>query len=204
MRWVIFCWSRSDRAPELAPDDVIVCADSGLEYATRCGISPQIVVGDFDSYQGELPCDAQIIRLPAEKDDTDAMFAVRMGLERGVRRFLIAGGIGGRLDHTLGAVQTLNYLVSHGAEATMSDGYQSVEVLQGPAEREYVRDCSEYLSLIALSPTVEGVTLEGMKYGLIDATLSFDYPLGVSNEIVAPVARISLREGRVAVLRSVD
>ena len=205
MRWVVFCWSRSELPPEgIRPDDVIVCADSGLEYARRCGVTPSIVLGDFDSYHGILPSRTEILRLPAEKDDTDTMFAVRLGLERGVRDFLIAGGIGGRLDHTLGAVQTLNFLVSHGANAAMSDGKQYAEVVEGPAERTYEASGANYFSLLSLTPETEGITLQGFKYPLTDGCLSYDYPLGVSNELLASTATLSLKKGRLAVIRSRD
>lgn len=205
MRWVIFCWSPSDRPPEsLRPDDVIVCADSGLEYARRCGIVPSIVLGDFDSYDGALPPETEIHRLPAEKDDTDTMYAARLGLERGCRDFLIAGGIGGRLDHTMGAVQALSFIVSHGGRAVMSDGLQTVEVLQAPFERTLRADGHKYCSLLALSEAVEGVTLKGFKYPLSDATLSYDFPLAVSNEIVSASATLSARKGRLALIRTSD
>jgi thiamine pyrophosphokinase len=205
MRWVIFCWSPSDRPPEsLRPDDVIVCADSGVEYARRCGVVPSIVLGDFDSYEGSLPPETEIHRLPAEKDDTDTMYAARLGLERGCREFLIAGGIGGRLDHTLGAVQTLSFIVSHGGRAVMSDGWQTVEVLQAPVERALCSDTHKYCSLLALSETVEGVTLEGFKYPLANATLSYDFPLAVSNEIISESAILSVRKGRFALIRTSD
>lgn len=205
MRWVIFCWSPSDRPPEdLRPDDVIVCADSGLEYARRCGVVPSIVLGDFDSYEGALPPETEIHRLPIEKDDTDTMYAARLGLERGCRDFLIAGGIGGRLDHTLGAVQTLSFLVSHGGHAVMSDGLQTVEVLQAPFEKILFSDGRKYCSLLALSETVEGVTLKGFKYSLADAILSYDFPLAVSNEIVSEPAVLSVRKGRLVLIRTSD
>ncbi len=205
MRWVIFCWSKSSLPPEgLRSDDVIVCADSGLEYARRCGISPHIVLGDFDSYTNPLPTTPEIIRLPAEKDDTDTQFALRLGLERGVTDFLIAGGIGGRLDHTLGALATLNFAVSRGASAVMCDGKQWVEVLAGPATRRFFRNQAKYFSLISLTPLTSGITLEGFKYPLSEATLPFDTALGVSNEILAPTATLSFRAGRLAVIRTSD
>lgn len=205
MRWVVFCWSPSNRPPVgLREDDVIVCADSGLEYARRCGVTPSIVLGDFDSYGGELPPAGEIIRLPAEKDDTDTMFAVRLGLERGIKDFLIAGGIGGRLDHTLGAVQTLNFLVSHGASAVMNDGKQQIEVLEGPVRKRYSRGQGKYFSLLALSPRVEGLSLEGFKYPLSNGTLTYDFPLGVSNEVLSQEAELSFSRGRIAVIRTED
>lgn len=205
MRWVIFCWSKSTFPPRgLRDDDVIVCADSGMEYARRCGVTPSIVLGDFDSYSGLFPENTEIIRLPAEKDDTDTLFAVRLGLERGVTEFLIAGGIGGRLDHTLGAVQTLNFIVSHGARASMSDGKQSIEVLNAPFVKEYTPDNTTYFSLLALTSQVTGVTLQGFKYALSDGVLTYDFPLAISNEIAAPVATVSAKTGRIAVVRTTD
>ena len=132
------------------------------------------------------------------------MYAARLGLERGCRDFLIAGGIGGRLDHTLGAVQTLSFIVSHGGHAVMSDGLQTVEVLQAPFEKILFSDRRKYCSLLALSETVEGVTLKGFKYSLADATLSYDFPLAVSNEIVSEPAVLSARKGRLALIRTSD
>ncbi len=205
MRWVIFCWSNSQLPPPgLRPDDVIVCADSGLAYALRCGITPHILLGDFDSYTDPLPSAPEIIRLPAEKDDTDTQFALRLGLERGIREFLIAGGIGGRLDHTLGALSTLNFAVSQGATALMTDGNQWVEVLKGPVTRTYKADGTKYFSLISLTEECEGITLEGFKYSLENASLPFDTALGVSNEIVSPTAFLSVKKGRLAVIRTSD
>ena len=84
MRWVVFCWSSSSVPPEgLREDDVIVCADSGMEYARRCGLVPSIVLGDFDSYRGSLPSHTEILRLPVEKDDTDTLLAIKLGIEKG-------------------------------------------------------------------------------------------------------------------------
>ena len=205
MRWVIFCWSKSNLPPRgLREDDVIVCADSGVEYARRCGVTPSIVLGDFDSYSGDLPSHTELIRLPKEKDDTDTMFAVRLGLERGVSEFLIAGGIGGRLDHTLGAVQTLNFIVSNGASACMSDGIQSIEILSAPVAKEYFAENCKYFSVLALTPEVSGLTLQGVKYPLNNASLTYDFPLGISNEILAAKATLSVALGRIAVVQSSD
>ncbi len=205
MRWVIFCWSQSEIPPsDLRPDDVIVCADSGMEYARRCGLSPSIVLGDFDSYSGEIPSHAELIRLPKEKDDTDTMFAVRLGLERGVKEFLIAGGIGGRLDHTLGAVQTLNYLVSQGAQGAMSDGKQWIEVLSAPVMKTYFGQDGRYFSILALSERVAGLSLEGFRYPMNQGQLTYDFPLGISNEILGDFATVSAESGRFAVIRTAD
>ena len=81
-----------------APGDLVIAADGG--YAHMGGIKPDLVVGDFDSL-GYVPDGESVVRHPAEKDDTDTMLAARIGIERGYRTFLLLGGVGGRLDHTL-------------------------------------------------------------------------------------------------------
>lgn len=35
----------------------LICADKGYEYAKKAGAKPNLIVGDFDSYSGNLPDD---------------------------------------------------------------------------------------------------------------------------------------------------
>ena len=55
---------------------------------------PDLVVGDFDSL-GRRPSHPNVIQLPSAKDDTDMVYALREGLDRGFRRFVLLGGVGG-------------------------------------------------------------------------------------------------------------
>ena len=92
----------------LAPGrpSLVIAADQGLRHLEAAGIAPDLIVGDFDSL-GTVPQGANVIRHPVEKDDTDMMLAVKTGLERGCRTFVLYGGLGGRLDHTYANFQTL-------------------------------------------------------------------------------------------------
>lgn len=76
-----------------APDDsdYVIAADAGFEYCTENCIIPDLVLGDFDSL-GKAPKHPNVLQLPVEKDDTDTMFALKLGLEKGYRRFYIYGG----------------------------------------------------------------------------------------------------------------
>ena len=90
-------------APELCedigPQDIIITADAGWKTARAMGFFPALALGDFDT--APAPEGPDVLRLPAEKDDTDTFFAARRALETGCSEVLILGGIGGRLDHTL-------------------------------------------------------------------------------------------------------
>ena len=90
----------------LPKDAMILCADSGLRHARALGISPDWVLGDFDS-SSEQPEGESVLRYPPEKDDTDTMLAVKQALSLGAEEIQIYGGLGGRFDHSIANVQTL-------------------------------------------------------------------------------------------------
>ena len=91
------------------PGDLVIAADKGYETLSRLGVHPGLVVGDFDSL-GSVPDHPQVLRLPRIKDETDTGFALRQGLKRGYRRFVLLGCLGGRLDHTVANLQLLSWL----------------------------------------------------------------------------------------------
>ena len=77
----------------LRAEDFCIFCDCGLEHAGKLGIKPDMIVGDMDSFTGELPY-AEIIKLPAAKDDTDTFFAAKEALRRGFKEVLMLGAIG--------------------------------------------------------------------------------------------------------------
>ena len=84
-----------------APGDYLIAADAGYRWCMQQQVIPDLVVGDFDSLKN-APDHPNIIRLPVEKDDTDTLAAIRLGLEKGYRQFELYGVTGGREDHTIG------------------------------------------------------------------------------------------------------
>lgn len=181
-RAVIFCWSESDRVPfELNSDDYIICADSGYKYAERLGVKPHVLLGDFDSYSAKGNEASDMIVLPTEKDDTDAMYAVKLAVEKGFDEILLAGGIGGREDHTRGAVSVLKF-IRNNCNGCISDGYTSVNIVKRGETLVIPYDSSiRYVSVFPCGESAR-VTLKDLKYEINDYTLRDDYPLGVSNE----------------------
>ena len=110
----VFCAAEFDGLLEpVGPEDLIIAADGGLRHTQALGLTPEVILGDFDSL-GYVPEGANVF--PVEKDDTDAMLAVRRGLSMGADRFLLYGSVDGpRLDHTVANFQTLQYLADQGA-----------------------------------------------------------------------------------------
>ena len=189
---------------------LLLAADRGLDFFLETGLVPDIVDGDFDSLSGagkaylESLDHTEIVRLNPEKDDTDTMLAVKQALSLGAEEIQIYGGLGGRFDHSIANVQTLRYLSEHGAVGSLCDAQNWMTVQTVGTVRQYPRRDGWYFSLLSLSDTCTGVTITGAKYCLQNGTLHANFPLGISNEIVAERAEISLQTGTLLVLYTKD
>ncbi len=187
-------------APECAPfspaaGDLIIAADGGQAALSRLSLAPHLVVGDFDS--STAPVAVPCVKHPVEKDDTDCALAIREGRARGYHTFALYGCLGGRLDHTLGAVQTALGAAREGDTVYLVGEGFVCRVLTGGS---FTFTPTGKVSVLALSERAEGVTLGSLKYPLEDATLTNAFPLGVSNEGLGIPATVSLRRGALLLL----
>ena len=177
-------------------DDLLIAADLGYRYLSQMGLTPDFFVGDGDSL-GEIPEDVPRVVLPCEKDDTDILSALRLGLEKGYTHFCIYGALGGkRLSHTIANIQTLSFLQEKGAEGTLYDENYTVSLLPPGAYRfSFV---SGYFSLFAME---EGtVSIQGAKFPLEMEVLKPSFPKGVSNEGTENTL-ITVHSGKILLVR---
>lgn len=182
-----------------ASGDFLIAADGGLKHTQALRLSPHAIVGDFDSL-GYVPEGAEVY--PVEKDDTDAMLAIRMGLERGFRTFYLYGGLDGdRLDHTVANFQALRFLTAHGARGFLVGNHQIVTLIENEALR-FPAGLQGDLSVFAYGGMARGVTLKGLYYPLDCQDLTPDFPLGVSNHLTGEKALVRVEEGALLVLWS--
>ncbi len=195
---VIFCAGGFDAlAKPMGEDDLIIAADGGLVHTQMLGIAPHVILGDFDSL-GYIPQNAAVF--PVEKDDTDAMLAVRVGLERGCREFLLYGSLDGpRLDHTVANFQTLQFLADRGARGFLVGKDYLVTLLQD-GTLTFPEHARGILSLFCMGRDAKGVDIKGLKYEVEDATLTAGFPLGVSNHFTGVQARVTVAQGSLLVL----
>ena len=134
---------------------------------------------------------------PSEKDDTDTHLAARIAIERGFGELRLFCALGGRVSHSLANIQLLRELKKKGVRAALF-GERCVMFLLREESVEIPR-FNGYLSLFALDETAE-VSESGVKYPLDRHTLTNDFSLGVSNEITAKRARITVHKGLCAVV----
>ena len=183
------------------PEDFVICCDAGFAAAQRRGITPDLLIGDFDSYRAPLPESVETLRFPVEKDDTDSMLALREGLRRGYKRFVLLFSLGGRLDHTLANIQALAFLEELGATGMLIGPNDRVQLLKN-GTLGIPRDSAYTLSIFAYGGKAIGVTLKGMQYPLNNAVVTETFPVGLGNHIIAPTGRISVLDGTLLVVES--
>ena len=192
---------RIDAAP--APADLTIAADAGWKTAQKLGVTPRLLVGDFDSLgTPQVSAGVEVIRVPAEKDDTDTQLAVRLALERGATDITLIAGLSGRVDHTLSTLAILEELEQKKVRAILTDGHNRVRFLRA-GSLLIARDARfRYLSLIVATDRAHGVTVEGCKYLLRNALLHRRNQYAISNEIVGAAALIAVRRGAVYVIEA--
>ena len=187
----------------LRKGDYFIFCDGGLSHAESLGIKPNLIVGDFDSCDSDVLSkyeeQCEIIKLPREKDDTDTLYAVKLAVERGYNDFLILGAMGGRFDHALGNISILLYLEGLGKKAVLIDDYSVMQI--AGSKPLLIEDNCSYFSVLTVAGDVSGVTIKNAKYPLENASLSADFQLGISNEVLpGKVAEVSVEHGRVLVV----
>lgn len=195
---IIFCAAEFDTLAEpIARGDYIIAADGGYSHVQKLGLEPDCVLGDFDSL-GYVPDQAKLF--PVEKDDTDAMLAVRRGLSLGFDRFLLYGSLDGpRLDHTVANFQTLLFLSDNGAQGYLIGRDYIVTAIKNDT-LTFPENAEGILSVFCMGEDAKGVTLENLKYPLKDGTLSAGFPLGVSNHFTGKPATVTVAEGKLLLL----
>ena len=165
-----------------------------MHACTAQGLSPQILVGDLDSF-GDAPLpNIPVCRFPVKKDETDTYLAYLEGVKRGYKHFEIYGGLGGRADHTIANLQLLRRIAGEGNTAALV-GTDARMVAFADREITLQTHIGQPLGVFALSEVCEGVSIRGAEYNLENGILRNDFPLGVSNTAKENEVKISVKKG---------
>jgi thiamine pyrophosphokinase len=182
---------------------LVAAADGGARFLAEIGVTPDVVVGDFDSLDaaGIRSLEAagvELVRHPVRKDVTDGELAVEEALRRGAGEILLAGATGA-LDHTLGHLAILRRLAARGVAARMVAPDLTVAVLAAPAAVRLAVPAGVRVSLVPLAADAV-VSLTGLDYPLDHGRLPVDACLGIGNHAASTGAEVEVHEGVVAVL----
>ena len=187
----------------LKEEPYVVAADRGAEHLLRLGLKPHLLVGDGDSLSAEtreacVKAGTQFLPLPRCKDLTDGEAAFGAALTAGYRRFAVFGAFGGRADHLLGnLLLPLAYRDNWASCVFYGEGFTAYYCFGAHTLKGRPGDT---VSLVALSPRVENIVLQGFLYPL----LAYDTALGssrcLSNELKEATGRIKFDDGIMLVI----
>lgn len=190
--------------------DMLIAADSGMNFLYRNGIQPNLIAGDFDSADREAyeyfknRGDVEIISLNPMKDDTDTEFVIREAVDRGATEITLLGATGTRLDHVLSNISLLGIGLKEKVSMELLDAHNRIRIIDRTITLTKDEQFGKYVSLLPFGGSAKGVTLEGFQYPLTNYTLDNVSSLGISNEIVAEKATVHVTEGMLLVIESRD
>ncbi|MBP1933959.1 thiamine diphosphokinase [Ammoniphilus resinae] len=192
----------------LSPDDVIIGVDRGAFFLIENQVTPTIAIGDFDSVTAQQrqfieqksgkiwACD------PVMKDLTDTEMAFHWALEQNPQEIILFGVLGSRFDHSLANIHLLLKGLQKQVRCRIIGKHNEVTLIDHMTEVQ--KDRYTHVSLLPLSMSVTGITLEGFQYPLTDATLQIGDSLGISNVLLGEKGKIQIKTGYLLVIQSRD
>ncbi len=179
-------------------EDIIICADGGYDALIYTSIVPDVVIGDFDSLKSSVPKEIEVVKYPTDKDKTDLEICIDYALERGCDTIFMLGALGGRIDHTIGSLCAMKYVLERGASPMILNGKSRIYLIDN--EIQISRDNFDYVSLIPCTDKVTGITTTGLKYELNNDELLKSNSLGISNEFYGNTATVKIENGLLYVI----
>lgn len=187
-------------------DDLILCVDGGVRHAQAFGITPHIILGDFDSLPPKtkefyITAPVEWISHPPGKDqyETDSELAIRVAKERGATECVIYGFSGNRFDH-MAANLFLFARYAKCLRITIIEPDQRLTYVV--TKHEWKGEQGDIVSLVALSGAVRGLTTENLRFPLSGFTLKQGATVGISNVMTASHASVRIRSGVLLVIHA--
>jgi thiamine pyrophosphokinase len=203
-RAIIFANGKMDVAPpilkDLLPSDLIIAADGGTQHCKALGITPNVIIGDFDSLDAAnisayQRMGIETVQYPTHKDETDLELALLFATNHEVTHVFIIGGLGNRWDMTLANILLAVLMRFSHLSIRLLDGSDELTILRGEGHFDINGRPGDTVSLLPLGGDASGVTTHGLVYPLADETLYFGSSRGVSNIILSDQARVIIKTG---------
>lgn len=192
-------------------ESYVIAADRGLAFLAGHDILPDLVVGDFDSAPEETAKrfmetnpGIEVRAYNWEKDYTDLEIAAVAAADRGYTDIDILGATGTRLDHVIGALQTLALLLDRGCRGRVIDPCNRITMHDTDFTIRRDSQWGKYVSLFAWGGPVSGITLEGFHFPMQNGIITNSGTLAISNQIEEEEAAVHFEKGRLLMIESKD
>jgi thiamine pyrophosphokinase len=188
---------------QLQPDDIIIAANGGTRLAHTLNLIPSMVIGDRDSLPIELQNwlnEHQVPQKqhPPEKNETDLELAIYYAIGLKPQKILFLGITGGRSDHMLANFSLLSIVAKNNIQAEVIVNQEHIYTVTTTIQ--IVGSKGNTISILPWGGDAFGVTTQGMKWELENATLPFGPARGISNIMVQAEVHIAVEQGVLLVI----
>jgi thiamine pyrophosphokinase len=192
---------------------LLIGCDGGTAHILSLGLTPHVVIGDFDSISAKTiralssgggsasrgeGRQIEYIQYPTDKLYTDSELGLTLAVERGCKEIILAGVRGTATDHLLGNIFMLAKKKFAAFKIMIVEGREEMMVV-----RKHIRIAGskgDDLSLIAIGADASGVSTKGLFYPLKNAVLTSGTAQGIRNKMTATHAEITLKKGTLLVI----
>ncbi|MBE5937870.1 MAG: thiamine diphosphokinase [Lachnospiraceae bacterium] len=196
-------------------NDYIIAVDGGYNYNKQMGITPHLLIGDFDSISSSSDISefkGELLQFSPHKDYTDMHLAVKEGIKRGYSCFVIYGGLGGRTDHLVANLQLLAWISARNITAYLIGDNQVITAItnssisypdilkKNRSNKLLAPAIGKYISVLSHTNESKGVTITGLEYEIKDAHITNEFAIGTSNSFVSENYSISVKEGTLLII----
>lgn len=186
-------------------DDAVIAADGGLNHCLAMALSPILLIGDLDSVTPQQTAavqaaGCQVIRYPVEKNETDLELALLWAAHENYQSILIFAALGGRIDQQLANLTLLLMPELTGLDVCVCSEREEIYLIT--SNRTITGRAGDRVSLLPWGGPAVGVSTSGLRYPLEFETLSPQHSRGISNEMLADSAVVSLESGSLLCVHS--
>lgn len=188
--WLLITGGRPPQASWLQKLQGFSCcwaADHGIDICQQTGIRPALLLGDGDSASSKawnwaVQQGIPVKKYPAAKDLTDTQLALACMVSAGAPFLILTGTFGGRFDH---AFSTIFSAANSGIPCCLIDETEALFYVTAdqPITLTF-QEIPKAISLLPLTASCSGVTIDRVHWPLAGATLMQKLPNAVSNELL--------------------
>ncbi len=177
---------------EIEAAEIVIGADSGGHALLGYGFTPDIVIGDMDSFKYTNHDGINILEDP-DQETNDLEKALHYALKQGATHAVVLGALGKRIDHLMKNMSVLQQFWSKFENILFRDDYGDTFLVQSPYKPEL--PVGSIISFFPVRNPVEEFTSTGVLYPLTNSTLEMGGQDGTSNEITDQDSTITFKEG---------
>lgn len=188
-------------------DDYIVGVDKGCNILKEIEVTPNIILGDFDSIDKEVlnyykDKNVKIEKFNAEKDYTDTDLGYIKALEVNPSEIILFGATGSRIDHMLGNIGILLKGLRENIKVTIVDDNNKMYAVNKSSLVK--KEEGRVISFHALSDVVKNLTIKNGKYPLNNYDMTLLEPRAICNEFLDDDIYIEFDSGIILILYTKD